>query len=307
MKVLAIIALVFVLPLARSKPHERRKHHSGKRHHRDGTRLHENITLSKKKGSTQAVKHIQHGLKKVHGRIYKKFGMIAAPGVALEDSSPLQSPGQFQQPVQQLLVPVDNAGLTQRNIPAEMVSSYSSTPAQSSTLGTEVVGDQTAGTTQTVSNERQNAGAVQTTSNEEGQTAGTVQTVTSEGGQSATVQYQGRPEGTERTAPELKVETQRGNGGAQTELAGAAATNVDPNAGSDSVQSFLQTDPGKEEDMKNLQVYSGSLPGSEQSKPQVDGLSPQEEVKVVNLGDDEKAATEEGIAQLLPVLSLNRT
>jgi hypothetical protein len=130
--------------------------------------------------------------------------------------------------------------------------------------------------------------------------------------QTQTVQYEGAPVGTNEDNSVLKTTTQAATSGGATiqepgatptELVGSTAGSLD--AGSESLQNFAQPDSGKPTDeMKDLQVYNGPLPDSGQSKPQVEGVSPQEEVKVVNFGDDEKAANlQQGrIAQLYPQL-----
>ena len=85
------------------------------------------------------------------------------------------------------------------------------------------------------------------------------------------------------------VTLQQETGAAQPEMLESPAGSL--GAGSESIQSFTQQDPGKDSDeMKDLQVYNGPLPDNGQ-KPQIEGVSPQEEVKVVNLGDDEKTAS----------------
>ena len=117
--------------------------------------------------------------------------------------------------------------------------------------------------------------------------------------QTQTVQFEGTPAGTNEDNSVLKTTTQEStsSGAAiqepeatQTELVGNPTGSLD--AGSENVQSFAQPDSGKGTDeMKDLQVYNGPLPDNGQTKPQIEGVSPQEEVKVVNLGDDEKTAS----------------
>ena len=228
-----------------------------KRHLRHGNRHHQHAAHFNGKDTVKKMKHGHHGLSKVHRKMYKKFAMMAVPGVSLEDTSALQ--GQVSQPVQQIMVPVNSGSASQ-----EMVSSYSNTPAQPSQpsqLGTEVAGDQT---------------------------------VTNQGGQPATVQYQGGQQETEQPTEEVKTGTQGNAGVAQPEVAGGPTETVDPNAAANSVQSFVQpAEAGKGE---SLQGYNGGAlqAGSDQLKAQGNDIGPQEEVKVVNLGDDEKAANTEG-------------
>ena len=117
--------------------------------------------------------------------------------------------------------------------------------------------------------------------------------------QTQTVQYEGAPMGTNEDNSVLKTTTQAAapggatlqeTGATQPELVGSSAGSLV--AGPESAQNFAQPDSGKAiDEMKDLQVYNGPLPESEQSKPQIEGVSPQEEVKIVNLGDDEKTAS----------------
>jgi hypothetical protein len=117
--------------------------------------------------------------------------------------------------------------------------------------------------------------------------------------QTQTVQYESPAVGTNEDNSVLKTTTQAATtdgatlqepGATQTEVVGSPAGSF--GAGSESIQGFTQQDPGKGTDeMKDLQVYNGPLPDSGQSKPQIAGMSPQEDVKIVNLGDDEKTAT----------------
>jgi hypothetical protein len=117
--------------------------------------------------------------------------------------------------------------------------------------------------------------------------------------QTQTVQYESPAVGTNEDNSVLKTTTQAATtdgatlqepGATQTEVVGSPAGSF--GAGTESIQSFTQQDPGKGTDeMKDLQVYNGPLPDSGQNKPQIAGMSPQEDVKIVNLGDDEKTAT----------------
>ena len=115
--------------------------------------------------------------------------------------------------------------------------------------------------------------------------------------QTQTVQYEGSPIGTNEDNSVLKTETQGAGlqdpGATQTQLVGSPAGSLD--TGSESIQSFAQQDSGKGVDeMKDFEVYNGPLPESAQSKPRINGVSPQEDIKVVNLGDDEKTASLQG-------------
>lgn len=262
MKILAVLFLAFAVSLVSGERTSKRVNHDGgKRHQKHGTRHHQHAAHFDGKDAVKKMKHGRHGLSKVHRKMYKKFAMMPVPGVSLEDTSAMQ--GQVNQPVQQIMVPVNSDSASQ-----EMVSSYSNTPAQPSQpsqplqLGTEVAGDQT---------------------------------VTNQGGQPATVQYQGGQQETVQATEEVKTGTQGNAGVAQPEVAGGATETLDPNAARNSVQSFVQpADAGKGE---SLQGYNGGAlqAGSDQTKAQGNGIGPQEEVKVVNLGDDEKAASTEGI------------
>lgn len=74
-----------------------------------------------------------------------------------------------------------------------------------------------------------------------------------------------------------------------TEMVASPASSMDQ--GSEGIQTFTQQDSGKgTDDMKDLQIYNGPLPDSGQSRPQIEGVSPQEDIKIVNLGDDERTA-----------------
>ena len=233
--------------------------------------------ISKSKLESGKLKENSHRApKKDAHNVYKKFGMITAPSFALEDSSLAQ--GQAQPAFQQVLVPVNTASFTQNNAAApEMVSSFTAAPSQRATLGTEVIGDQ--------SNTQEATQQVTTPAVQPQQTQ--------------TVQFEGTQAGTNEDNSVLKTTTQESTSGVaatqepgatQTELVGNPIGSLD--AGSESLQSFAQPDSGKDTDeMKDLQVYNGPLPDNGQSKPQIEGVSPQEEVKVVNLGDDEKTAS----------------
>lgn len=111
------------------------------------------------------------------------------------------------------------------------------------------------------------------------------------------VQYEGSPIGTNEDNSALKTETQGATlqdaGATQTQLVESPAGSL--GTGSESIQNFAQPDSGKDMDeMKDLQVYNGPLPESAQNKPRINGVSPQEDIKVVNLGDDEKTANLQG-------------
>ena len=115
--------------------------------------------------------------------------------------------------------------------------------------------------------------------------------------QPQTVQYEGSPIGTNEDNSALKTETQgaalQDTGATQTQLVESPAGSL--STGSEAIQNLAQPDSGKDMDeMKDLQVYNGPLPESAQSKPRINGVSPQEDIKVVNLGDDEKTANLQG-------------
>lgn len=113
--------------------------------------------------------------------------------------------------------------------------------------------------------------------------------------QPQTIQYQSTPTSSNGDTPVLKTTnaasaTLQVPEASQTELVGNPAGQLD--AGAEGIQSFAAQDSGKETDeMKDLEVYSEPSPDDGQTKPQVEGVSPQEEIKVVNLGDDEKTAS----------------
>ena len=92
-----------------------------------------------------------------------------------------------------------------------------------------------------------------------------------------------------KTIPQADASTQQDTLSTQPTLVSNPNGALD--ADSQGIQSFSQQDSGKDLDqMKDLQVYNGPLPDSGQSKPQIAGVSPQEDIKIVNLGDDEKTA-----------------
>ena len=275
--------LIFILALANGYPRKHKKIEYERRrviHHKSIKNEHKHELkheISKSKHESRKLKEKKnHASKKDAHKVYKKFGMITAPTFALEDSSVAQ--GQAQPALQQVLVPVNTASFTQNNaaIP-EMVSSFTAAPSQRATLGTEVTGDQ--------SNTQQATQQV------------TTQAVQPQ--QTQTVQLEGTPAGTNEDNSVLKTTTQESTSGGtaiqepeatQTELVGNPTSSLD--AGSENLQSFAQPGSGKGTDeMKDLQVYTGPLPDNGQSKPQIEGVAPQEEVKVVNLGDDEKTAS----------------
>ena len=275
--------LIFILALANGYPRKHKKIEYERRrviHHKSFKTEHKHELkheISKSKHESRKLKEKKnHATKKDAHKVYKKFGMITAPTFALEDSSVAQ--GQAQPALQQVLVPVNTASFTQNNaaIP-EMVSSFTAAPSQRATLGTEVTGDQ--------SNTQQATQQV------------TTQAVQPQ--QTQTVQLEGTPAGTNEDNSVLKTTTQESTSGGtaiqepeatQTELVGNPTSSLD--AGSENLQSFAQPGSGKGTDeMKDLQVYTGPLPDNGQSKPQIEGVAPQEEVKVVNLGDDEKTAS----------------
>lgn len=298
MKALVILSLVFALSLASSLPRKHGHNHVGKKHHRHGSRLRESSSHSKAKNDSRTKKHDKHGLKKYHGGIFKKFGMFAAPVVPLEDTSASQGQAVVRQPAQPVLLPISSVGFSQSNAAPEMVSSYSNTPAQRTTLGTEVAGDQTDGATQTEATQGAQPTTVQYQREEEGSQSKTKAAPQDTGALQTELAGAAPQTGFTESAGQSELvggapQTEFTGAAPQTELIGGAAEAIDPNAGSDATQSFAQpADAQKVEEAKDLQVYNGALPGTEQSKPQIEGVGPQEEVKVVNLGDDEKTTNQ---------------
>lgn len=243
--------------------------------------------------------HHQHGLSKVHRKIFKKFAMIPDPSaVPLEEPAPLQYPV-GQPAVQQVMVPLSSP--LQSIASPERVSSYSSTPAKPLQLGTEVAGDQPA----TVQYQQGQPGTVTATEDVKTgtqETAGVPQTVvggaqTVVGGAQTEVAAgaQTEPAGSQTEPVVVQAEPATAQTElAQAEAAGAADETTDPNAGSSGAQSFAQAaDAGKGDVLQMYNGGDGAMAESEQVKPRVDEAGPQEEVKVVNLGDDDKTANQE--------------
>ena len=232
---LAIGLTVATVELRRHHKEKAEKHYESKRHNH----------YLKSKYKTKIQKHgKEQGARKHHGgRIYKKYAMLAAPNVPLEEASPFQSqPEQVAQ--QQMAVPVEmNQGASQ-----EIVSSYSSTP--------------------------QSRGGEQTE-----ETAPQQQLAP----QPSTLQLQpAQDDPHPPPAPQIS--------GGESSLATTEATaDAYPNAGLDpNTQGFLPQGMPKEDDMKNVDFYSGPLP---ESKPKMTNRGgQQEQVKIVNLGEDEKIA-----------------
>ena len=135
MKLLAILMLIFTVALVSGFPRSHRKNEYERRrvvYHKSVRKEHKHD--AKHEGSKS--KHHTSSKKGAH-KLFKKFGMIAAPGFALEDSAVAQN--QEQPALQQVLVPVNAASFTQASAAApEMVSSFAAAPTQRATLGTEV-------------------------------------------------------------------------------------------------------------------------------------------------------------------------
>ena len=134
MKLLTVLALCLVLSLSSAFPRKNKKEDYERRRviHRE-TAKKEHKHEVRHDAKSKVTKH--HGSKKGDHKVYKKFGMFAAPTFALEDSSAPQ----VQPALQQVLVPVNSASFAQNTVAApEMVSSFTSTPTQRATLGTEV-------------------------------------------------------------------------------------------------------------------------------------------------------------------------
>lgn len=138
MKLLAVITLVLVLSFVSGFPrkqknneYERKRVEVGK-HGVKKARKHE---VKEQNDKTKATKH-RSSTKDVH-KVYKKFGMLAAPSFTFEDAS--LSQGQGQQYLQQVLMPVSGASLAQNTVAApQMVSSFTASPTPRATMGTEV-------------------------------------------------------------------------------------------------------------------------------------------------------------------------
>ncbi|XP_028405925.1 uncharacterized protein LOC114528479 [Dendronephthya gigantea] len=285
MKLLIISSLFLVVSFSVAFPRKHKKDDYERRriiHHHSAKRADKHEVKHEGKHDSPKGKDKNHNTKtEERHEVYKKFGMFAAPSFALEDSSDLGA-GREQSSLQQVLVPVSSASLTQNTATLPQMVSAFTAPSQRATLGTEVVGDQSStqeATTQTLQPQQ-----VQLLQPQQPQ-------------QPQTVQYQGGTIGTNEDNSVPKTITQDGASTQQETLSSAQpALLSNPagalDAGSQGIQTFAQpADSGKDLDqMKDLQVYNGPLPDSGQSKPQIAGVSPHEEIKVVNLGDDEKTA-----------------
>ena len=145
MKLLAVLMLIFILALANGYPRKHKKIEYERRrvlHHKSVKKEHKHVEvkheISKSKHESNKVKENRNrASKKDAHKVFKKFGMIAAPSFALEDSSAAQD--QAQPAFQQVLVPMNTASFTQNTAATpEMVSSFTAAPSQRATLGTEV-------------------------------------------------------------------------------------------------------------------------------------------------------------------------
>ena len=138
MKLLATLSLVLVLSFVsgfprkqKNKEYERKRVEVGK-HGVKKARKHEAKDQS---GKSRTTKH-PSSTKDAH-KVYKKFGMLAAPSFTFDDAS--LSQGQGQQSLQQVLVPVSGASFAQNTVAApQMFSSFTASPSPRATMGTEV-------------------------------------------------------------------------------------------------------------------------------------------------------------------------
>ena len=138
MNLLAVFMLISILSLASGFPrkHTKNEYERKQVNYRHGLKKEHKHEAKHESGKSKEIKH--HSSKKNAHKVYKKFGMFAAPSFTLEDSS--EGQGQGQSALQQVLVPVNSASFTQNTAAAvpEMVSAFTSAPSQRATLGTEV-------------------------------------------------------------------------------------------------------------------------------------------------------------------------
>ena len=130
MKLLAVITLFLVSSIVSGFPRKQKNNDYDRKRVEVGTKH----SVKKTDDKDRAIKH--HSSKKDAHKVYKKFGMLAAPSFTFEDASLSQAQGQSLQPV---LVPLSGARFAQNTVASpEMVSSFATAPLPRATMGTEV-------------------------------------------------------------------------------------------------------------------------------------------------------------------------
>ena len=131
MKFLAVITLFLISSMVSGFPRKQKNNDYDRKRVEVGTKH----SVKKADDKDMATKH--HSSKKDAHKVYKKFGMLAAPSFTFEDASLSQAQG--QQSLQPVLVPLSGARFAQNTVASpEMVSSFATAPSPRATMGTEV-------------------------------------------------------------------------------------------------------------------------------------------------------------------------